>query len=79
MSVLVLDAGNSIIKGKIPRREQGELAFPHALKLLTETEYTNILARAGAANSQQFTNTHSRNQSAAQKTGGHVASNSSKQ
>jgi hypothetical protein len=31
MSVLVLDAGNSIIKGKIARREQGEIAFPHVL------------------------------------------------
>jgi hypothetical protein len=38
MSVLVLDAGNSVIKAKIARRERGELAFPHALKLLTEAE-----------------------------------------
>ncbi len=28
MSVLILDAGNSIIKAKIGRREFGELAFP---------------------------------------------------
>jgi hypothetical protein len=35
MSVMVLDAGNSIIKAKIARREQSEIAFPHALKLLS--------------------------------------------
>ena len=40
MSVMVLDAGNSIIKAKIARREHGEVAFPHALKALTEAEYT---------------------------------------
>jgi len=34
MSVLVLDAGNSIIIAKIARRDRGELAFPHALKPL---------------------------------------------
>ena len=28
MSVMVLDAGNSIIKGKILKREAGEIAFP---------------------------------------------------
>jgi hypothetical protein len=47
MSVLILDAGNSIIKAKIVRRERGEAAFPHALKALTEAEYTSILTRAG--------------------------------
>ncbi len=47
MSVIILDAGNSIIKAKIARREQGELAFPHALKLLSETEYRTIQDRAG--------------------------------
>jgi Actin like proteins N terminal domain len=47
MSVMILDAGNSIIKAKIARREQGEVAFPHAFKQLTEAEYNNILARAG--------------------------------
>lgn len=47
MSVMILDAGNSIIKAKIARRENGELAFPHALQPLTENEYTTILARAG--------------------------------
>jgi hypothetical protein len=45
MSVLVLDAGNSIIKGKIARREQGEVDFPHALRQLTESEYQKILSR----------------------------------
>lgn len=46
MSVLVLDAGNSIIKAKIARRENGEIAFPHALRQLTESEYQKILSRA---------------------------------
>ncbi|MFC1879345.1 hypothetical protein ACFLZW_05480 [Chloroflexota bacterium] len=45
-SVLILDAGNSIIKAKIARRERGEVAFPHALRPLTETEYNNILERS---------------------------------
>ena len=49
MSVMVLDAGNSIIKAKIARRERGEIVFPHALKPLTEAEYASILARAGAS------------------------------
>ena len=48
MSVMVLDAGNSIIKAKIARRECGEVAFPHALKPLTGTEYANVKARASA-------------------------------
>ncbi len=48
MSVMVLDAGNSIIKARIARRERGEVTFPHAIKPLTETEYSNIKARAGA-------------------------------
>ena len=47
MSVMILDAGNSIIKVKIARREQGELAFPHAMQPLTENEYQTILSRAG--------------------------------
>ena len=46
MSVMVLDAGNSIIKAKIARREQGEIAFPHAIRQLSESEYEKILARA---------------------------------
>jgi hypothetical protein len=45
MSVMVLDAGNSIIKAKIARREQGEISFPHALRQLTESEYQKILSR----------------------------------
>ena len=32
MSVLVVAAGNSIIKAKIARRERGEIAFPHAFR-----------------------------------------------
>ncbi len=46
MSVMILDAGNSIIKGKTATRE---VAFPHAAKALTETEYEQILTRAGRA------------------------------
>jgi hypothetical protein len=46
MSVLVLDAGNSIIKAKIARRDNGEIAFQHALRQLTENEYQKILSRA---------------------------------
>ncbi len=38
MSVMVLDAGNSIIKAKIARRENGEIAFSHAMRQLTESE-----------------------------------------
>lgn len=45
MSVLILDAGNSIIKAKIARRENGETAFQHALRQLTENEYQKILSR----------------------------------
>ena len=47
MNVLVLDAGNSILKVKIARRERGEIAFPPAFKPLTEAEYTSIVSRAG--------------------------------
>jgi len=50
MSVMVLDAGNSIIKAKIARRENGEIAFPHAMKQLTDSEYENITNRAGIQN-----------------------------
>ncbi len=45
MTVLVLDAGNSIIKGKTPGRD-GEIAFAHAIRKLTETQYKEILARS---------------------------------
>ena len=50
MSVIVLDAGNSIIKAKIARRENGEIAFPHAMKQLTESEYEKITIRTGIQN-----------------------------
>ena len=50
MSVMILDAGNSIIKAKIARRENGEIAFPHAMKQLTESEYEKITNRAGMQN-----------------------------
>ena len=45
MSVMVLDAGNSIIKAKIAKRELGEIAFPHAIQQLPESEYEKILSR----------------------------------
>jgi len=50
-SVVILDAGNSVIKAKIARRDRGEMAFPHALKPLSETEYSNILARSKTSGS----------------------------
>ena len=50
MSVMVLDAGNSILKAKIARRENGEIAFPHAMKQLTESGYEKITTRAGMQN-----------------------------
>ena len=50
MSVMVLDAGNSIIKAKIARRENGEIAFPHAMKQLTESEFEKITKRSGLQN-----------------------------
>jgi len=50
MSVMVLDSGNSIIKAKIARRQNGEVAFPHAIKPLTESEYEKITNRAGLQN-----------------------------
>ncbi|MCJ7530758.1 MAG: ParM/StbA family protein [Anaerolineales bacterium] len=45
MSVLVLDAGNSIIKAKITNTENGETVFPHAMQPLTESEYEKIQIR----------------------------------
>ena len=51
MSVMVLDAGNSIIKAKIARRDRGEISFPHALRRLTESEYQSILARSNSSRS----------------------------
>jgi hypothetical protein len=53
MSVLVLDAGNSIIKAKIARRGGGEIAFPHALRQLTESEYQKILSRVSVNGSSK--------------------------
>ncbi len=50
MSVMVLDAGNSIIKAKFAKRENGEIAFPHAMKQLTESENEKIIKRAGFQN-----------------------------
>jgi len=50
MSVMVIDTGNSIIKAKIARRHNGEIAFPHAMKQLTESEYEKITNRAGLQN-----------------------------
>jgi len=49
MSVMILNAGNSIIKAKITRREREEIAFPHAIKQLTEADYTNVVSWAGVA------------------------------
>lgn len=49
MSVMVLAAGNSIIKAKITQREQGEITFPHAIQQITQAEYTNILSRSKTA------------------------------
>jgi Actin like proteins N terminal domain/Archaeal actin homologue MreB-like, C-terminal len=45
VTVLVLDAGNSIIKGKTTAKD-GEVSFPHAIRKLTETQYNEILTRA---------------------------------
>lgn len=50
MSVMVLDAGNSIIKAKIARRKNGEITFPHAMKQLTGSEYEKITNRTGIQN-----------------------------
>ena len=41
MSVMVLDAGNSIIKVKIARREHGEIAFPHDLQVIRKRVWKN--------------------------------------
>ena len=51
MSVMILDAGNSIIKAKIARRDRSEISFPHAIRQLTESEYRGILARSNASKS----------------------------
>ena len=44
--VMILDAGNSMIKAKIARRETGEIAFLHALRQLSESEYQRILSHS---------------------------------
>ena len=43
MSVMILDAGNSITKAKTVNRE---VVFPHAIQALTEGEYRKITSRA---------------------------------
>jgi len=43
MSVMILDAGNSIIKVKTVNKE---VVFPHAFQPLTEGEYQKIISRA---------------------------------
>ena len=47
---MVLDAGNSIIKAKIARRQNSEIAYPHAMKQLTEREYEKITNQSGLKN-----------------------------
>ncbi|NDJ86410.1 MAG: ParM/StbA family protein [Chloroflexi bacterium] len=42
--ILILDAGNSIIKARLGNNE---ITFPHALRRLTETEYRQVLDRSG--------------------------------
>ena len=44
-NVLVLDAGNSIIKGKAVGHDR-EVSYPHALRRLTDTQYKEIMARS---------------------------------
>ena len=46
MSVIVLDAGNSIIKAKTAGREKSEVAFPHAISQITEAEFGAVISRA---------------------------------
>lgn len=43
MSVMILDAGNSIIKAKTANRE---VVFPHAIQPMIEGEYQKIISRA---------------------------------
>jgi hypothetical protein len=55
MSVMVIDIGNSIIKAKIVRTERSEIAFPHAIRQLSESEYEKILSRIHInGNSQDY-------------------------
>lgn len=46
-NIVVLDAGNSIIKAK---SATNEIAFPHAIKRLTETAYSHVMMRGGERN-----------------------------
>jgi hypothetical protein len=46
MSVLILDAGNSIIKAKTAGRDKNEVVFPHAISQITEAEYSDVISRA---------------------------------
>ena len=51
MSVMVLDAGNNIIKAKIAKRDRSVVSFPQSLQKLSESEYKNILARLNSSRS----------------------------
>ena len=55
MSTMILDAGNSIIKAKIARRENSEIAFPHALRQLTESEFQRIISRVSLDSTNKIT------------------------
>jgi len=54
MIVMVLVAGNSIIKAKITRRERSEISFPHDLQPLIEAEYKRILSRKGNGTTSDY-------------------------
>jgi len=45
-NVLVLDAGNSIIKGKT---QNAEVDYPHAIRQLTTIDYEQVLMRSGVS------------------------------
>jgi hypothetical protein len=55
LSVMILDAGNSITRAKIARRERGEIAFPQALNPLTEGDHISMLAWAGVSGPPRIT------------------------
>jgi hypothetical protein len=46
---MILDSGNSVIKAKIPRKDEGEIVFLHAFRQFTESDNENITARTGTA------------------------------
>ena len=55
MSVMIIDMGNSIIKAKIARRDRNEIAFPHAIRQLSENDYEKIISRVHInGNSQDY-------------------------